>query len=951
MKWFRLLLTLPILFVFLFILTPALNPVSAATYYVSRSDGNDQNCTGLASTPYTSGTQVACPWQSIAKLNVTSFEPGDSVLFKKGDLWREEFIMPSAGVEGNPITYASYGEGDKPKIYGSYQPATWELESVVATPAVSRVQKNSNLSLSASVTTTLPTAPTQGDLLVAVAWGLGNHSNATISGWLRAGGVATTYTKSMTIFYRVAQPSDSPSIRLDWPGSTETVLTVEEWSGLSTPQLSGFVSTPNTSLVTAKSSGALTLSTANPTLLLSSFAHGSTVTNRQYTNSFSEDENVNNSNIWQVASRVVSQAGTYETTQSWTTSRLAGGALAAFSGTAISTPAPGAHYYTPVATDPGYLWFINHDGTTTNGHKVTSKALLISPYDWWYDTVTHRLYLASDTHPAQAYASVEVTDVNRTRGIMWDTDGEYGYANIDGFEIAYLTGDAITIRHSSRVTNNYIHHLGWEEGGHSHGIEINAGSNSYVGHNVVHDTMQSGLYMVASWAPYISDNNIFEYNTVYNCANYLIWNNLHVANSKMSGNIIRYNTLYHTSDYTPDIGYGINLTGSAGIPIDHHQIYYNTISTQKRALNLDSYVTGTAVYNNTVYSRSGTGIYLSGTGTANLTLQNNLVAGAGLYGLQVPTLVSSFTLDHNLLYAPSGIAYASVAGVNYRASDQATYQINTGWDAHGLWEDPALTSLETRDYHLNSTSAAINAGASVGLSQDIASATVPQGSVADIGAYEYLSLTPTLPLPSALAQLRTDTRATLPGGQWTNASSLTLEFLLSASTPSTLTPQVEVVPATTAFTGSPTHTGLPVTYDQTPVLGSVVVADLSEGLYHWQAESSDATAILSGFVPFATDPSFGIDRTPPSSPRSPLAPTWRWEGVTDQLSGLADSPYQIQWCQDPSYLGCDSLVATTSEPSYTPSPLSPGTWYFRVRAIDQAGNTTPYKSLGSVNLD
>lgn len=56
---------------------------SAATYYVSQS-GNDSN-DGL-----TSGTA----WQSLAQVgqysSTTSFLPGDSVLFRRGDIWREQ---------------------------------------------------------------------------------------------------------------------------------------------------------------------------------------------------------------------------------------------------------------------------------------------------------------------------------------------------------------------------------------------------------------------------------------------------------------------------------------------------------------------------------------------------------------------------------------------------------------------------------------------------------------------------------------------------------------------------------------------------------------------------------------------------------------------------------------------------------------------------------------------
>ena len=57
--------------------------------------------------------------------------PGDAVLFERGGLWRvgdrEKFIVP----EG--VIFGAYGEGDKPKFYGSYKnyadKSLWEKES------------------------------------------------------------------------------------------------------------------------------------------------------------------------------------------------------------------------------------------------------------------------------------------------------------------------------------------------------------------------------------------------------------------------------------------------------------------------------------------------------------------------------------------------------------------------------------------------------------------------------------------------------------------------------------------------------------------------------------------------------------------------------------------------------------------------------------------------------
>jgi len=91
------------------------SPVWATVYYVSRSDGND-NYNGTAQLRTTGSTG---PWNTIAKVNASSFVPGDSILFKRGEVWRERLIVPSSGSPGNPITFGAYGSGSRPTVNGS----------------------------------------------------------------------------------------------------------------------------------------------------------------------------------------------------------------------------------------------------------------------------------------------------------------------------------------------------------------------------------------------------------------------------------------------------------------------------------------------------------------------------------------------------------------------------------------------------------------------------------------------------------------------------------------------------------------------------------------------------------------------------------------------------------------------------------------------------------------
>src|SRR5580700_440497 len=83
---------------------------SATTYYVSSSVGSDSNA----------GTSSSAAWQTIAHVNGQTFSPGDSILFKRGDVWNESLEPVSSGSSGNPIAFGAYGSGAAPNLTGYY---------------------------------------------------------------------------------------------------------------------------------------------------------------------------------------------------------------------------------------------------------------------------------------------------------------------------------------------------------------------------------------------------------------------------------------------------------------------------------------------------------------------------------------------------------------------------------------------------------------------------------------------------------------------------------------------------------------------------------------------------------------------------------------------------------------------------------------------------------------
>ncbi len=79
-------------------------PESGTAYYVSNSSGGDGN----------NGLSPETAWQTINHVNMADLKPGDTVYFNRGDIWRGTVLYCKEGV-----TYSAYGEGPKPRFYGS----------------------------------------------------------------------------------------------------------------------------------------------------------------------------------------------------------------------------------------------------------------------------------------------------------------------------------------------------------------------------------------------------------------------------------------------------------------------------------------------------------------------------------------------------------------------------------------------------------------------------------------------------------------------------------------------------------------------------------------------------------------------------------------------------------------------------------------------------------------
>ena len=90
-------------------------PVWGQTTYYVAADGSDVN----------NGLSANTPFQSLARINSLSLQPGDNILLRRGDTFRGTLIVAQSGTADKPIVVDAYGSGNKPIIAGSLPITNW----------------------------------------------------------------------------------------------------------------------------------------------------------------------------------------------------------------------------------------------------------------------------------------------------------------------------------------------------------------------------------------------------------------------------------------------------------------------------------------------------------------------------------------------------------------------------------------------------------------------------------------------------------------------------------------------------------------------------------------------------------------------------------------------------------------------------------------------------------
>ena len=237
-----------------------------------------------------------------------------------------------------------------------------------------------------------------------------------------------------------------------------------------------------------------------------------------------------------------------------------------------------------------------------------------------------------------------------------------------------------------------------------------------------------------------------------------IW--LHSAN-----NVVSYNRLINlrapSYDYGHDGG-GVELYGSN---IDNNYIHHNYIENADGVIEIGgrsgSAANNTVAYNVLVNNHGRVlTVHLSGTYGSTITnfrFENNTIvesdpSNLGLFWFSANPSAGAINMRNNIFYKNGGTVsnrdgYAHTHNLYYFTGGATLGGISLG--ANEQVANPQFVNLNGGDFHLQSTSPAINRGVNLNYTQDYNNAPVPQGSAPDLGAFEFGASAPP-PAPTAV---------------------------------------------------------------------------------------------------------------------------------------------------------------------------------------------------------
>ena len=710
-------------------------------YYVDPTLGSDAN-TGLS---------PAAAWKTIKKVNAVTANPTYPRLFKRSETWRETLTVPA-----DDLTFGSYGVGTKPRILGSKKIATW-THADIDSYAGDVLNESFEQEVDYDSTSWIETLG-DGSLL--------DKQSSEVAPPGAGGSQVLKVQKVSPNFEARAQWDRDPDTGVELPTTYFNGYVNVHESDIAPGQhlnlITGVQTTGSTvwAVMLGNNSGtlrwefylyndgALTLAAvATPVSLDTWYKHSVKYDHTTHTFQWLVDD---------VESASGSLTGVhYDGIRGFHLGDIAySQTLTAYYDlikvdTASFTPfyhcvMPADCWWAACTGLPVLCFFEHSNDTASWGKKETALVDVDTEYDYYWDTHGF-LIVYAPASPDTRYASVE----NPLRANGVDANSK-SYVTLQDLELAYSINQGLKnqnqISHHWTVERNTVHHIGIIAAPSACGI-TNRASHSIIRHNIVHDCGTHGICVnsVAGFGDVVQDV-LVEDNEVYDCYH----TGIDVMN--ISGSLdhvtVQFNKLYTTAAYAHPTIYShlLFLQGVNGIMLNYVNYYYNIcFNAMGIGLLIGDYTDYINVFNNVFCGINPLYPYTAGRGLSinanvdHVVVKNNAGLDAQDVVFQVNDM-TKVTVDYNCWYNTVGVRQWVLVDYNaYHFDDLAAYKAATGFDTHGVWNNPRFSDPVAHDFTLRTTSQLIAAGLDVGLTLDFAGLTL--GSPPCIGAHERIIMT------------------------------------------------------------------------------------------------------------------------------------------------------------------------------------------------------------------
>ncbi|OGZ29129.1 MAG: hypothetical protein A2562_00750, partial [Candidatus Nealsonbacteria bacterium RIFOXYD1_FULL_39_11] len=364
--------------------------------------------------------------------------------------------------------------------------------------------------------------------------------------------------------------------------------------------------------------------------------------------------------------------------------------------------------------------------------------------EWYYDSSTSTLYLWTPAGDNPANHTVQA----RRRQKAFILDG-LSYINIEDLDM--FAGNITTNQNSTHILINRInakylsHYTVIDQGDMGEG-QKGTRDTGIILDGSYNELRDSTLYHSAgNGVSLIGNNNTVSGSTITYC-NYMDTQaaNICMGLQKTVNNIVTGNTLRYAGR---DL---IEHTQAQNATITYNDLAYNRWTSRLTDLGATYAIAtdgaGTTIAYNKMHNLRSIGIYFDNS-CSNMNVHHNIVWDVDYQNFtssDICILANSIATNHKIYNNTCVNSIIKVSGpinldIKNNIASAVTQISGTQGVASNNFTDSAnlnFVNLSGKDFHLQSSSWAVDAGINLGLIQDIEGNPIPQGNAPDIGAYE-----------------------------------------------------------------------------------------------------------------------------------------------------------------------------------------------------------------------